>query len=176
LRAAADFPCHFPPDLRVVAFFLDFLLAALEALSLLAGEAGESFVAGFFFVFVFVAVFQLLLLGVIVDGATTVPDVFFDFLSPICEGKSDWSGAFLQRSFLGNFSFLTPLFSLVLHISHRARIQHLIATYSYVFFWRASMLKCSTCTLPDFCESVTKIYLPFYLRRERSKQQPAVRL
>jgi hypothetical protein len=82
LRAAADFPCHFPPDLRVVAFFLDFLLAALEALSLLAGEAGESFVAGFFFVFVFVAVFQLLLLGVTVDGATTVPDVFFDFLSP----------------------------------------------------------------------------------------------
>jgi hypothetical protein len=38
--------------LQVVAFFLDFLLAALEALSLAAGEACETFVAGFFFVFV----------------------------------------------------------------------------------------------------------------------------
>ncbi len=31
-------------------------------------------------------------------------------ISPICEGKSDWSRAFFQRSFLGRFSFLNPLF------------------------------------------------------------------
>jgi hypothetical protein len=52
LHAAVDFPRPFPPDLQVVAFFFDFLLAALEALSLAAGEACETFVAGFFFVFV----------------------------------------------------------------------------------------------------------------------------
>jgi hypothetical protein len=53
LHAAVDFPRLFPPDLQVVAFILECLLAVLEVLLLAAGEVGFFFVVGevgFFFV------------------------------------------------------------------------------------------------------------------------------
>ena len=88
-------------------------------------------------------------------------------ISPICEGKLDWSGAFFQRSFLGNFSFL-PFFSLVLHISHRARIQHLIATYSYVSFGARPCSNVSPAPCPIFV-SLKRKYICHFTSEENDR-------
>jgi hypothetical protein len=68
-------------------------------------------------------------------------------------------GSFFRRSFLGRFSFLNfnPLFSLVLHISHRARIQHLIVKYSYILFGVRPCSIVPPAPCQDFRESETKI-------------------
>jgi cbb3-type cytochrome oxidase subunit 3 len=66
--------------LQPVAFFLDFLLAVVEELSLMSGVTGEFFVAGFVGFFVAV-LFHVLFLGVKVDRATAAPGVLFDFLA-----------------------------------------------------------------------------------------------
>ena len=77
------FPLLFPSDLR---FFLLFLLAALEALSLSAGVAGGVFVGlsdGWLVGVVVVVLFHDLCLGnVAEDGTTAVPGALFDFLAP----------------------------------------------------------------------------------------------
>ena len=74
---AVGFRLPFPLDLRLVAFFLGFLLAAVEASSLPTGVVGGLLV-GFFISFLFHIIF---LFGVTVERATAFPRVLLDFVA-----------------------------------------------------------------------------------------------
>ena len=102
----------------MVAFFLDFLLVALEALLLMAVEVGFFFVVGLFFLVNFDAV----LLGFVVDGATAAPYFFF-LLSPILFfsafafftlaspniASRDWLWQLISSVVLSTLSWMRPL-------------------------------------------------------------------
>ena len=61
-----------------------------------------------------------------------------------------------------------PFFSLVLHISHRARIQHLIATYSYVSFGARPCSNVSPAPCPIFV-SLKRKYICHFTSEENDR-------
>ena len=64
--------------------------------------------------------------------------------------------------------FFAPFFSLVLHISYRTRIQHLIATYSYVSFGARPCSNVSPAPCPIFV-SLKQKYICHFTSEENDR-------